>query len=102
MPPPKKEELNEEFKKKNGQKTKIWNKRWLNWRKKLKKWRLNYKEHTGVYVTKTLGRSIEERQENNQENKNEVRERSTEDQRSRWNGNSAKISHTKGVCKEEK
>ena len=34
-------------------------------------------------MTKTLGRSIEERQENNQENKNEVRERSTEDQRSR-------------------
>lgn len=44
-------------------------------------------------MTKTLGRSIEERQENNQENKNEIRERSTEDQRNRWNGNSAKISH---------
>lgn len=52
-------------------------------------------------MNKTLGRSIEERQENNQENKNEIRERSTEDQRSRWNGNLAKISHTNEVCKEE-
>lgn len=52
-------------------------------------------------MTKTLGRSIEERQENNQENKNEIRERSTEDQRSRWNGNLVEISHTNEVCKEE-